>query len=162
MANTRVIVASLALSASALVGIVVREGYTEDVVIPVQGDKPTIGFGTTEGVKFGDTTDPVSALVRARKDALVYEGAIKQCVKVPLYQAEYDLYTKFAYNVGATGFCTSTIVKRLNAQDYAGACDAILMWKKAGGFDCSTPGNKRCPGLWTDRLNTHAECVAAL
>ena len=49
-------VAALTLSAAALVGIVLHEGYTDRAVIPVKGDVPTIGFGTTSGVKIGDTT----------------------------------------------------------------------------------------------------------
>ena len=48
-------VAALTLSAAALVGIVLHEGYTDRAVIPVKGDVPTIGFGTTTGVKLGDT-----------------------------------------------------------------------------------------------------------
>ncbi len=38
-------VAALTLSAAALVGIVLHEGYTDRAVIPVKGDVPTIGFG---------------------------------------------------------------------------------------------------------------------
>ena len=58
-------VAALTLSAAALVGIVLHEGYTDRAVIPVKGDVPTIGFGTTSGVKLGDTTTPPKALARA-------------------------------------------------------------------------------------------------
>ena len=54
--------AALTLSAAALVGIVLHEGYTDRAVIPVKGDVPTIGFGTTSGVKIGDTTTPTKAL----------------------------------------------------------------------------------------------------
>lgn len=43
-------VAALTLSAAALVGIVLHEGYTDRAVIPVKGDVPTIGFGTTTDV----------------------------------------------------------------------------------------------------------------
>ena len=57
-------VAALTLSAAALVGIVLHEGYTDRAVIPVKGDVPTIGFGTTTGVKLGDTTTPPKALAR--------------------------------------------------------------------------------------------------
>ncbi|WP_297832981.1 hypothetical protein [Thermomonas sp.] len=54
--------AALTLSAAALVGIVLHEGYTDRAVIPVKGDVPTIGFGTTTDVKIGDTTTPPKAL----------------------------------------------------------------------------------------------------
>ncbi len=43
-------VAGLTLSAAALVGIVLHEGYTDRAVIPVKGDVPTIGFQRLEGV----------------------------------------------------------------------------------------------------------------
>lgn len=161
MSRVRVAVAGLTLSAAAFVGILTREGYTDYAVIPVPGDVPTYGFGTTEGVKMGDKTTPVKAVQRALYDASKYEGALKRCVKAPLHQAEYDLYTDLSYNIGPTAFCNSTIVKRLNAEDYRGACDAILLFKKFKGFDCSTPGNKICSGLWKDRLRVHQQCVGA-
>ena len=157
----RTSVLALALSAAGFVGITSREGYTSNTIIPTVGDVPTNGFGTTKGVKMGDVTDPVKALQRAYSDVQEYEGAVKSCVKVPLYQVEYDVYVDLAYNIGSAGFCGSTIVKRLNAEDYAGACEAVLMWRKAGGFDCSTPGNRRCAGLWTDRQRSHSKCMAA-
>ncbi len=67
-----------------------HEGYTDRAVIPVKGDVPTIGFGTTTGVKLGDTTTPPKALARALTDVQQFEGALKQCVTVPLAQHEYD------------------------------------------------------------------------
>lgn len=164
----RQLLAVLALSAAGLVGIVAREGYSDKAYPdPVHGTAvPTIGFGTTEGVRMGDTTTPVPALQRALRDVQTYEHALKQCVKVPLHQREYDAYVSLAYNIGASNFCTggrkggtSVLVQRLNAGDYAGACDAILGWKYAGGVDCSAPGNKTCGGLWKDRLKLHAQCM---
>lgn len=154
-------IAGLTLSAVAFVGILTREGYTDQAVIPVPGDVPTIGFGTTSGVKLGDRTTPIKAAGRALTDVQTYEGAIKRCVKVPLHQAEYDAYTDLAYNIGPTAFCNSTIVKRLNAESYANACEAILMWKMFNGFDCSTPGNRICAGLWADRQRVYKQCVGA-
>jgi lysozyme len=157
----RTAIAALTLSAAAFVGILVREGYSDNAIIPVPGDVPTLGFGTTEGVKMGDRTTPVKAAQRALQDVSKYEGALKRCVTAPLSQAEYDLYVNLSYNIGPTAFCNSTIVKRLNTEDYQGACDAILKFKYFKGFDCSTPGNRICYGLWKDRLFTHQKCVAA-
>lgn len=161
----RVAVSSLALSAAALVGLAIDEGYTDNAIIPTKGDVPTFGFGATEGVKMGDKTNPVQAIGRLLKDVNKYEGAMKKCVTAPLTQGEYDVYAKFAYNIGTGGFCGSTVVSRLNKQDYAGACDAILMWKKAGNYDCSTlingKPNKQCYGLWERRLEAKAQCLAA-
>lgn len=131
--RARVGVASLVLSAAALVGIATHEGYSDKAYTPVPGDVPTLGFGSTEGVKLGDTTTPVKALARALQDIQKYEGALKKCVKVPLHQYEYDAMIEISYNIGQTAFCNSTIVKRVNAGDYQGACDAFLMWNKFRG-----------------------------
>ena len=131
-------VASLVLSASALVGIVLNEGYSDRAIIPVPGDVPTIGFGSTEGVKMGDKISPPKALQRALTDVSKFEGAVKRCVTAPLYQYEYDAYLSLSYNIGSGAFCSSSLVKKLNAQDYDGACMEILKWDKFKG--ASLPG----------------------
>lgn len=149
----------LALSAAGLVAIAVSEGYTDKAVIPVPGDKPTIGFGTTSDVKLGDRTTPPKALARALSDVQSYEGALKRCVKVPLHQFEYDAYVSFAYNVGPGAFCGSTLVNLLNQGDYEGACQQILRWRYYQGTDCSLPVNQRlCGGLWARRQQEAAHC----
>jgi lysozyme len=163
--NQRIVVAALTLSFAGGVAILNREGYTDEAVIPTKGDVPTVGFGSTDGVRMGDKTTPVRALNRAASELDTrYEAAVKRCVKVPLHQAEYDVYVSMSYNIGAAAFCGSSIAARANRQDYRGACEAILMWNKAGGYDCSTlidgQPNKRCYGLWTDRLKDHARCMA--
>lgn len=160
-AASRTALIALSLSATGLVAIVAREGYSDRVIIPTKGDVPTIGFGTTQGVQPGDTTTPVKALQRALRDTQKFEGALKRCVKVPLHQREYDVYVDLSYNIGSAGFCGSQIVKRLNAGDYTGACNAILLWKRYKNIpDCSVP-NKVCGGLWTDRLRSHKLCLEA-
>lgn len=128
--SPRILVAALALSAAGFVGITLNEGYTDKAVIPIPGDVPTIGFGATGGVKLGDKTTPPKALERALTDVSKYEGSVKKCVHVPLHQYEYDAYIDFAYNIGPTKFCSSTLVKKLNAGDYAGACAEISKWVK--------------------------------
>lgn len=165
--NARRAIAGIVLSAAALVGIFTREGYTEGTIIPTKGDVPTNGFGSTvkedgSPVRIGERTNPVAAAQRALTHIQRDEGAIRKCVTAPLHQAEYDLYVDLAYNIGAQAFCGSTIVRRLNAEDYAGACEAILMWRFAAGFDCATPGNRRCAGLWADRQRSHKKCTEAL
>ena len=153
-------VAGLTLSAAALVGIVLHEGYTDHAVIPARGDVPTIGFGTTAGVKIGDTTTPPKALARALADAQQFEGALKQCVTVPLAQHEYDAFVSFSYNVGSRAFCQSTLVRKLNAEDYAGACAELLRWRFFQGKDCALPANARlCGGLATRREAEYRQCI---
>lgn len=147
----RMQLAGLTLSASALVGIALHEDYTSKAIIPVPGDKPTIGFGTTDGVKLGDSITPPKALQRALQDIQQYEGAIKRCVTVPLHQREYDAYTSLTYNIGQTAFCNSTLVRKLNAQDYEGACKEILRWDRFQG--------KPLAGLTKRRQAEFQQCV---
>ncbi len=151
MINKRFTVASLSLSAVALVGLVMSEGYSDRAVIPIPGDVPTIGFGTTGGVKMGDTITPPKALSRALSDVQTFEGAVKQCVLVPLHQYEYDAYIQLSYNIGSGAFCGSTLVRKLNALDYPGACAEILRWDRAGG--------KKIRGLTNRRQEEYQQCI---
>lgn len=158
--NARIVIASLSLSAAAFVALVGSEGYTERAVIPTKGDVPTLGFGSTTGVKMGDSTTPVRAIQRAAKELdTVYEAAVKRCAPVTMHQREYDVYVDMTYNIGTGAFCNSTMARKLREGDYIGACNQILQWKRAAGYDCSTPGNKRCWGLWERRLELHAQCM---
>lgn len=143
--------ASLLLSAAALVGLVTHEGYSDQTIIPIKGDVPTIGFGSTEGVKLGDKTNPVAALQRAMRDIAGKETAVKKCVKVPLHQYEYDAYISLAYNIGTGAFCGSTLVKKLNTGDYMGACNEILRWDRAQG--------RVVKGLTMRRQKEHSQCL---
>lgn len=143
-------VLSLTLSASALVGILMHEGYSDKAYTPVKGDVPTIGFGTTGGVKMGDTIKPPQAVARALVDVQKFEGALKQCVKVPLHQYEYDAYISLSYNIGSQAFCGSTLVRKLNAGDYAGACQQVLRWDKFNG--------KPLAGLTKRRQAEYEQC----
>lgn len=149
--NPRIIVAALSLSAVGFGGIVGYENYTERAVIPIPGDVPTVGFGTTQGVKLGDKTTPPKAVARALQDVGKYEGAVKQCVKVPLYQYEYDAYISLSYNIGPGNFCGSTLVRVLNAGDYAAACKQILRWDRAQG--------RQMRGLTLRRQSEYHRCI---
>lgn len=162
MANkTRYVIAGLAASASVIASIAAFEGFRgEAYPDPVYGWAiPTIGHGTTSGVQRGDTITQEEAGERLRQDIARFEGEIRQCVTAPLTQEEYDAYVSLAYNIGTTKFCRSTLVRKLNALDYEGACKAILDWKYAGGEDCSAPGNRTCRGLWTRRQAEYQRCI---
>ena len=147
-AKTRVTVASLALSASALVGIAVNEGYIGQAYKDVVG-VPTIGFGETQGVTAGQKTDPVRALIKLEESASTIAKSMAACIKVPVSQNEYDAYVSFSYNLGPGAFCKG-IAPKLNALDYEAACKAILQYDHAGG--------KVYPGLTRRRQEEFAKC----
>ena len=132
MRKSRIAAYSIAISAACLVGIATHEGYRSEAYKDTVGI-PTIGFGETAGVKMGDKTTPERALVQLLESTEKHADAIRQCIHVPLYQHEFDAYISLAYNIGTGAFCQSTLVKKLNAKDYAGACEEIRRWNKAGG-----------------------------
>lgn len=149
--NGRLKPALLALSASALVGIAVHEGYRGEAYEPVKGDVPTIGFGTTENVEMGDRITPERALVRLLNDANKFERAVKRCAPVPMHQYEFDAYVSLTYNIGENAFCKSTLVKLLNQQKYEEACQQILRWDKFKGL--------ALPGLTKRRQEEFKQCL---
>jgi lysozyme len=129
----RVTVASLTFSAAGLVGIAAWEKYRGDAYLPTPNDRPTLGYGETRGVKLGDKTTPERALARLLGSAEAHADAVRECVHVPLHQHEFDAYVSLAYNIGTAAFCGSTLVAKLNALDYAGACKEILRWNRQAG-----------------------------
>lgn len=132
--QVRSAVAVLVLAASTLVGIATHEGYVEVAAPPVAGDVPTNGYGSTDGVKLGDKTTPVRAMVRLLDEMEdVYAAGVKSCVAVPLFPWEFASFVSLAYNIGVKAFCGSTLVKKLNASDYEGACSEIKRWDKFKG-----------------------------
>lgn len=151
--NVRFPISVLALSASALVGIAVHEGYRGEAYEPVKGDVPTIGFGTTEGVEMGDRITPERALVRLLNDANKFQNAVRRCAPVPMHQFEFDAYVSLTYNIGEGAFCKSTLAKKLNAGDYEGACKQILRWDRFKG--------KPLPGLTKRRMEEYQKCLGS-
>lgn len=149
--KSRAAVGGLVLSAAALVGLALNEGYSDKAYVPVPGDVPTIGFGTTDGVKMGDRITAPQALARKLADVQKFEGALKRCVTVPLHQYEYDAYISLSYNIGSTAFCGSTLVRKLNAGDYPGACAEILRWDRFKG--------QPLRGLTIRRQAEHKQCM---
>lgn len=157
--QARSAVALLVLAASTLVGIAVHEGYREEAYIPVAGDVPTIGFGTTAGVRVGDKTTPVRSLVRLLDEIDgVYAAGVKRCVTVPLYQHEYEAFVSLAYNVGVPTFCRKALpgkppnlIDLINAGRYEEACARIEAFKYG-------PGRKILPGLIRRRAEERALC----
>jgi lysozyme len=95
----------------------------------------TIGIGHTSAAGAPKVT-PGLVITEAECDAIfardlvAYEMAVNEAVKVPLRQHEFDALVSLCYNIGQAGFARSTVVRRLNAGDRAGAAEAFLLWNK--------------------------------
>lgn len=161
-------VMALTMSAVGFAIWVASEAFVSDPMIPTKGDVPTIGFGSTRyedgrKVQMGD-----KPITRQRAEQLAKnlnsqeEARFKKSLDgAVLYQEEFDVYMDFVGQFGYTNWYKSSMRRNILAGQYMAACDSLLKYKYSAGFDCSTPGNKRCPGVWTRQQARHARCVAA-
>ncbi|HEY2598579.1 MAG TPA: lysozyme [Candidatus Dormibacteraeota bacterium] len=99
---------------------------------PGQSTQFSIGFGhlldAGETYANGITQDEADALLSA--DLRPREACVNSKVQVDITQAQFDALVDFVYNEGMDAFSGSTTLRRLNAGDYQGAADALLMWDR--------------------------------
>lgn len=163
----RIAVTLLSLSAAGFATWKASEGFTPVAVIPTKGDVPTLGHGSTRyedgsPVRMGDTITPARAEVLARNLNSQAEKQFAASIQgVKLHQDEFDLFMDFIGQYGIGTWRKGSPRKSLLAGNYVQACNDLLKYRYAAGFDCSTPGNKRCAGVWTRQLERHAKCMAA-
>ena len=99
----------------------------------------TIGYGSTMYADGRKVTLKDAAITESQALELLantlgkYEKAVNDYVKVPLTQNEFDALVSFTYNLGAGNLLSSTLLKKLNAGDKAGAANQFEVWNKAGG-----------------------------
>lgn len=129
-----------------------RVAYSDPIGIP------TYCFGETKRpdgkpVQLGDhaTTSECEAMLATRIERDFLPG-VKACAHGPMPDTRLASYTSVAYNIGVEAFCKSSIVRKNNAGDVHGACDAMLLYVYAGGI--------KWPGLVTRRQQERAMCLA--
>lgn len=94
--------------------------------------KLTIGYGHTgPDVKQGMTITEVQADSLLAADLANAGDTVARAVKVALNDNQYGALCDFVFNLGAGAFLGSTLLKKLNAGDYAGAADEFPRWDKA-------------------------------
>jgi lysozyme len=107
----------------------------------------TIGYGTTRingvPVKFSDVCNEQQAVEYLQSDLVKFETVINEDVKVPVTQNQFDALACFTYNVGIGAFGSSTLLRKLNAGDYSGAANQLLLWNKAGNKVVAGLTNRR-------------------
>ena len=84
-------------------------------------------------MKKGQKISQKRAEIFLREDIKKFENGVKKAVSVPLTQNQFDALVSFCYNCGLGAFKNSTLRKKLNAKDYAGAAKEILRWNKSNG-----------------------------
>ncbi|EBS0796802.1 lysozyme [Salmonella enterica subsp. enterica serovar Overschie] len=85
------------------------------------------------------------------KDLALVAARIDPLIKVSIPNSERAALYSFAYNVGTGAFARSTLLKKLNAGDRAGACNELKRWTYADG--------KQWKGLVTRREIEREVCT---
>ena len=93
----------------------------------------TIGYGHTKGVRPGMTITEEQAVQFLREDLHSAERDIDRLVTVHLCQHQFDALASLVFNIGGTAFRDSTLLRKLNAGDYAGAGLEFERWVHGGG-----------------------------
>ena len=93
----------------------------------------TIGYGSTKGVKEGDTITQEEADNLLLHEMNEYEGYINDMVEVNLEQHQFDAMVSCGFNLGPANLKASTLLKVLNSKDYDGVPMQIKRWNKAAG-----------------------------
>lgn len=167
MNKTKISVILLAASAAFFVHVKNKEGYTAYPVVPVPGDRPTQGHGSTfkpDGTAVKMSDPPISRATAdkwLRLDVAKREIPFKNSLKgVKLSQTEYDLYLDFMYQFGQSNWTGSSMLENLKAGKYKAACDSLLAYKYVAKRDCSIRSNG-CYGVWTRQVERHEKCMGA-
>lgn len=66
-------------------------------------------------------------------DTAGVESTLNSTVTVPVSQNQFDALGDLVFDIGATKWRTSTLLKKLNAGDYAGAAAEFERWNKSKG-----------------------------
>lgn len=76
-------------------------------------------------------------------DSAIAERAVTNAVRVPLTENQRAALVSLAFNIGAGAFVGSTLVRKLNAGDIAGAADEFLRWVYDNGVRVEGLANRR-------------------
>ena len=119
----------------------------------------TIGYGSTyyaDGCKVTLEDAPMDeptarALLMVELKHTYLPGVVRNCPILLTDERKCNAIVDFCYNLGTGRLQTSTLKRKINAQDWEGAKEQLMLWNKGGG--------KVLAGLTKRRL---AECTLIL
>lgn len=98
----------------------------------------TIGYGHTSAAGAPEvypdsviTQDEAEDILR--RDLQQYERGVEKLVKVKITQGQFDALVDFAYNAGVGALQKSTLLKKVNAEDFDAVPAEFMKWTKGGG-----------------------------
>lgn len=140
-------------AAAGLIAVVAQfEGKSND---------PYFDLANVETVCFGETRVPMRRYSDAECEDMLAnaladfaEGVLRRNPELRGHDAQTLAATSLAYNIGLAAYSRSTVARRFSAGNWRGACDAFLMWDRAGG--------KKVRGLTIRRQKEREICLRGL
>ncbi|MFP3383218.1 lysozyme [Tritonibacter sp. SIMBA_163] len=114
----------------------------------------TVCYGETKGVHPSDRYSEAECDAMLAREIIAYEAALDRCLKPEVPVGMKIALVSWTYNVGPGAACRSTLVRKANAGDLAGACNELPRWNRAGGTVIR--------GLSNRRMSERAMCLKAL
>ncbi|WP_319421645.1 lysozyme [Pleurocapsa sp. FMAR1] len=124
------------------------EGFERQAYIDTDGEA-VIGYGLSqiEGkpVQVGDRVSAEQANAALKAQVQEIQQELDRAIKVKLSDRQLSALASLSFNVGVDYIAESTLIRKINAKDYAGAANEFLRWDKAnvGGALVQMPGLTR-------------------
>lgn len=122
-------VATASVLAAIVAFVAPWEGVRTKAYLDIAG-VPTICYGHTKGVRMGDTATLEQCDAWLAEEVEEFNRAIRKCITREMTVGQEIGFTDISYNIGIGAFCGSTALKRFNAGDDEGGCEALKMWDK--------------------------------
>lgn len=136
--------AAVAVAAASLVGA--WEGYYGKTYKDIVG-VPTVCYGETDKAAVAEgrkrTFTKAECLKMLSERLPEYDEGFKRCINREIPESVHIAMISVTYNIGIGGVCKSSMVRKINAGDFRGACDALLAWNRAGGRVVKGLDNRR-------------------
>ena len=140
----RAVSTSAAVMAAAATLIVTWEGVRTKPYRDIVGVKTVcVGATAAENVDLNRDYTYAECLSMLQASLKKYDDGFMRCIKRDIPDSVHIAGISFTYNVGIAGACSSSFVRKANAGDFRGACDALLMWNRAGGRVVKGLDNRR-------------------
>jgi lysozyme len=94
----------------------------------------TIGYGHMgPALLAGMTITQADADALLKADIADAVACVNRAVTEPITQNQFDALVDFCFNAGRGNFLQSTLLRKVNAGDFAGAAAQFGLWVHAGG-----------------------------
>ena len=105
------------------------EGFKAETYLDVAG-YPTIGYGhkLKPGEQYDRGITDATATALLEQDVQAAEEAVGRLVHVAMTQGQFDALVDFVFNLGQGALASSTLLRDLNASEYALAGLQLLLW----------------------------------